>query len=47
MDVNCLAGADSNSILESYRKMRSCFVEEEKGLFGGGMAAQRIANYFS
>ncbi|PSS47911.1 non-hydrolyzing UDP-N-acetylglucosamine 2-epimerase [Pseudomonas sp. BBP2017] len=43
--VNLLAGADRKVILECVRKQSSTVVEDAECLYGGGQAAERIADY--
>lgn len=45
LGVNVLAGAKHQAILECVRKQRSMVVEDTEDLYGGGQAAERIADY--
>ncbi len=45
-DVNCLAGADTETIIKSVRRMRSVSITDDEQLYGGGHASHRISQFF-
>lgn len=45
--VNELVGADYDSVIESVKRHYGRVVKDENELYGGGRAAERIANYLS